>query len=493
MNLRQFAAMAAALLVMQVSAFAVLAESQEHSGEVTPSVTDSVTESDTGESTPGSVPDGSSSEESKPDESLPESKPDESLPESKPDESLPESKPEESKPDHSSVQDSSSQSSKPDTSSASDSSKPSESVSDSHTGDSSAADSSKPDSSSEEDSSSKVTEPSLASLEVGSIKDGRFDVKLNIFPEARMTGAVIKVEYDSSVITLTDSETHSQASGGSFKETRSDGSYKLTFINTDGTSYRGAYADLSFKVVDKEVSSSVIYIAVESMEDMSFSEMPTHIQNGIVRLREDETVSGTESSGDSAAEASKEDERPIIKVRLTTMPLTLEELGVPDIKNVRNVRLGNTDLAYYEQGAVFLLMPGETELVVRYISGKELKFRLIISEAARQTEAAVSDNTSSSSETEADTSGRNFFIAVAVLLTLAAIALEYIFIMKPFNKKPPKKEEPQEEFVAYDDDNAPEMVQDPEEVFARKKKPARRNGQDEPKRRNADRPKKKRK
>ncbi|MBR6044266.1 MAG: hypothetical protein IKP47_01395 [Ruminococcus sp.] len=312
-------------------------------------------------------------------------------------------------------------------------------------------------------------DPSKVMLEVGRISDGKFDVELRISPQTPISGAKIRIEYDSSVVSL-ESSTISSAIGGIPSDSSEDGVYKFAYINTEGTIYSGTYSTLHFKVKDDSVNSSVIYVSVESLENTDLAEIPNNIKNGIVRFKDDESYPGDDDS--SSAPESRIDEEtglPIINVKLDKLPVTLDSLGVPDVINVKSVKLMDMNIAFYEQGAVFLQKAGETEMIVKYLTGKELRFILHITEPADQNESKASEDVS---EAETDNTGRNLCIAAAVAFGIAAIALEYIFIMKPFKKKKRAEAEKQdEEFVAYDDDDAPEMVQDPEEVFARRKKP----------------------
>ncbi|MBR4554574.1 MAG: hypothetical protein IKO27_03170 [Ruminococcus sp.] len=317
-----------------------------------------------------------------------------------------------------------------------------------------------------------AAEPSKVSLIVGDIKNDEFDVSLNMILEMPVTSASIKIEYDSSLMQLADS-TLSDAPGGMPVEKIYDGSYSYKYINPNGTSYSGVYATLHFKITDTAMTSSVIYVTVESLEDKDLLDVPNIIQNGIVKYRE--TDSGTDSEEESRSSDSSEDERPVINIKVGELPVMLEELGIPDVNNIRTVKVLDTALAVYEQGALSALAPGETELILKYSSGKELRFRLIVAKA----DPAAPTPDSSIAEEKEDTSGRNLCISAAVMFAIAAVALEYVFIMKPFKKKPmPEDDGPDgpnegetEEFVAYDDDDAPEMVQNPEEVFARRMKP----------------------
>ncbi|MBR6873761.1 MAG: hypothetical protein IKN17_09685 [Ruminococcus sp.] len=314
--------------------------------------------------------------------------------------------------------------------------------------------------------------PTKVFLTIGDIKDDEFDVTLNVDPdpETLISSATIKIEYDDSLMELRGSLINTASIGGQPTEEEKDGVYTFNYINPKGTTYRGVYATLKFKITDMKMTSSVIYVSVENLEDTDLLAIANNIQNGIVKYRED-TGSEPEPADDSSLpEDDSSQELPVLTVKAGALPMTLDELSVPDVKNIKSVKVLDTSLAIYEQGALTALAAGETEMVVKYNSGKELHFKLTIDKADEPVSAA---ETSSAAEPVQDTSGRTFAIAVAVMIGIAAIAVEYILIMKPFGRKniPDDDDEEEEQYVAYDDDDDTEMVQNPEEVFARRVKP----------------------
>ena len=328
-------------------------------------------------------------------------------------------------------------------------------------------------------------EPTKVFLGIGDIKDDEFDVTLNIVPDQLITNAVIKIEYDNSLMKLKESKINTAEIGGQATEENKDSTYTFTYINTKGTQYSGVYATMRFKITDKKMTESVIYVSVDKLEDNDLLDVPNNIQNGIVKYQEEPPKDDDSSEPESAKEEDSSQELPELKAKMGTLPMMLDELGVPDAKNVKSVKILDPSLAVYEQSALTVLGPGETEMIVRYNSGKELHFKLVIDKADPVSSAA--DTASSASEPVQDTSGRTFMIAIAILAAIAAIAIEYILIMKPFGRKAAEEdeEEEEEEFEEYDEDDDTEMVQDPEEVFARKKRPAK-PGQSAQSRRPAD-------
>jgi hypothetical protein len=264
--------------------------------------------------------------------------------------------------------------------------------------------------------------------------------------------------------------------GGVTSENKKDGAYIFSYLNPEGTDFSGEYVSLQFKVIDDKSDSSVMYVNVESLEDTNILDVPCNEQNCIVRIRKDIGVDPASFSDDPDESGSGEDQLHACKVRLATQLVTLDEIGVPDVLYVRSVKIKDPQYAYYEKGALMLTQAGETEMVINYMSGKELRFRLIIEADESYAEPLVVDD-----KQEPDNSGRNLFIGAVIMFAIAAIALEYMFIIKPFRQKNRKSEddEPEERFVAYDDDDAPDLVQDPKEVFARRMRPDEIDGADE--------------
>ena len=312
-------------------------------------------------------------------------------------------------------------------------------------------------------------EPTQVFLNIGDIKDEEFDVTLNVKPDQLISSATIKVEFDNSLMELTGSLINSSAIGGQPTEETKDGVYTFNYINTAGTQYSGVYSTLHFKITDKKMTSSVIYVSVEKLEDTDLLDVANNIQNGIVKYREDTGKDDESSEEESQEEDESSQELPVITVKLDDLPMMLSELDIPDVKNIKSVKIIDTSKAVYEQSALTPLAVGETEMVIKYNSGKELRFRLVIKEGAKAVTSSAAD--SGTSEKSEDTSGRTFAIAIAVLIGVAAIALEYILIMKPFGRKDPPDDEEEEEYIEYDEDDDTEMVQNPEEVFGRRVKP----------------------
>ena len=314
-------------------------------------------------------------------------------------------------------------------------------------------------------------EPTKVFLTIGEIKDDEFEVTLNIVPDQLITTAVIKIEYDSSLMELSGSIINSKEIGGQPTEENKDSVYTFSYLNPKGTQYSGVYSTMRFKITDKKMTESVIYVSVDKLEDNDLLDVPNNIQNGIVKYQE-EPAKDESSVVESEKEDESSQELPVLNVKMGTLPMMLDELGIPDAKNVKSVKIIDTGLAVYEQSALTLLASGETEMVVKYNSGKELRFRLVIAKADPVSSAA---EPVSSELPEQDTSGRTFMIAMAILAAIAAIAIEYILIMKPFGRKSAEEDDDEDEFEEYDEDDDTEMVQDPEEVFARKKRPENKN------------------
>ena len=309
------------------------------------------------------------------------------------------------------------------------------------------------------------SEPTIVALHPSEIEDDSFELELVISPERAICNAVIEIKYDEKLFELDDTKINSDI-GGMPTTSPDPGILVFKYINGTGTTYSGTYLTLYMDIIDKDMTSSVIYVSVDTLEDTDTREIPNNISNAVINYREDSTAEIAASKPD---ENSRIHEGNTFRVRVGDLPLTLEELGVKDPLNVMSVKSLDNSIARYEQGAVSFVGVGQTEIIVRMNDDSEQRFTIIVSEALEKDDSSESDET--------DNTPRNIAIAVAVIIGALLILIEYIVICKPFRKKKPeaapkKEQQPAEpeSVVEYDEDDVM-MVQDPEEVFKRKPKP----------------------
>lgn len=278
----------------------------------------------------------------------------------------------------------------------------------------------------EEDYSEYVPEeptlqPTKISLEIGEVKNQRFTAKLNITPEIAVSGALISIEYDSDLLELRSSEINSAEIGGIPVEDSIDGKYTFTYVNTVGTDFSGTYSTLNFRVKDTSMTSTVIYVSVESLEDINLLSIPNVTENGIVNYRKAEPANG---------ELSPTEDGKTLTVEKSEKPVPLEDLGISDVKSVT---VTDNQLAYAEDGNLFTLAVGSTELIVTFNDGTKTIFSIEITdpdEASSGTETSDKKNIATAGDD--DESGMTTAIIIAIAAALGAIAIEYVVIIKPF-------------------------------------------------------------
>ncbi|MGN0622903.1 MAG: hypothetical protein ACI4JA_03015 [Oscillospiraceae bacterium] len=264
-------------------------------------------------------------------------------------------------------------------------------------------------------------QPTKISLEIGEVKNQRFTAKLNITPEIAVSGALISIEYDSDLLELRSSEINSAEIGGIPVEDSTDGKYTFTYVNTMGTDFSGTYSTLNFRIKDTSMTSTVIYVSVESLEDINLLSIPNVTENGIVNYRKAEPANG---------ELSPTEDGKTITVEKSEKPVPLEELGISDVKSVT---VTDNQLAYAEDGKLFTLAVGSTELIVTFNDGAKTIYSIEITDPdAASYGTEISDKKNISTAEDDDDSGVTTAIIIAIAAALGAIAIEYVVIVKPF-------------------------------------------------------------
>lgn len=267
-------------------------------------------------------------------------------------------------------------------------------------------------------------EPTKVKLEVGEISNFRFPVNLDISPEIPISGATISIEYDSDLLELKSSSINTAEIGGISVDSHVDGKYTFTYMNVEGTQFSGTYSTLTFRIKDKTMTSTVIYVSAESLEDVNLLSVPNVVENGIVNYRSAEP-----------ANAVAEDEKQFkeIKFEKTDEPVTLESLGIQDVKKIT---VSDNQTAFAEDGMITVLSVGKTNLTVTHNDGSISYYTLIVSEPEQQeisSDAAESSKKSVKVKAEKN-NGRTTAIIIAIAAAVIAVIAEYIVIVKPFGR-----------------------------------------------------------
>lgn len=293
-------------------------------------------------------------------------------------------------------------------------------------------------------------QPTKIFLEIGEVKNQRFSAKLNISSEIAVSGAAISIDYDSDLLELKSSEINSAEIEGIPVEDSTDGKYTFTYVNTMGTDFSGTYSTLNFRIKDTSMTSCVLYVTVESLEDINLLSIPNVSENGIVNYKKAEPANADISMPD-------ETEKKKISVLMSEKPVSLEELGITDEKSVT---VSDNQTAYVEDGKLFMLAVGTTDLIVSFDDGEKAVYTVEITDPEAASSASENtDKKNINSSHEDNDNEMSIAIIIAIATALGAIAIEYVVIMKPFGNG--KKTNPT--VYKQDTEDSDEELSEPEE------------------------------
>ena len=267
--------------------------------------------------------------------------------------------------------------------------------------------------------------PVSVQLEVGEIENQRFDVFLNIDTQIPIAQADITIEYDSDMLELKSSEMNSEEIGGIYLEDSQEGSYIFKYMNTKGSDFCGTYTTLTFRVKDPDLMSTVIYLTVDSLEDVDLMPLSNVIGNGIVSNRK-AIDANAEISPDSVYQ---------ISLPMSETAVTLESLGIDDAESVT---VTDGEKALVQDGLLSTLSEGETDLTVLHSDGTQSVYHLTIFDQEQiSSDSLTAEDAKKHISKSSDGSEKKMSIAIiiVVFLAIAAIIVEYIVIFKPFKKK----------------------------------------------------------
>lgn len=279
---------------------------------------------------------------------------------------------------------------------------------------------------------SATSKPATLRLDVGEVKDGEFEVKLNISSEALVSNASLSVSYDNTLLEYAGSEEDKDA-GGMAVENNFDGKYVYNYVNKDGSDHSGTFITLKFKIIDETMVSTVLYLSVTSLDDNNLIPISFTAENGIVNNPDAKTE---ESAADPV-------ESKTIEISMGSDPVSLADLGINDVKECQ---ITDGEAAEYKDEKIIPISVGTAKLRVTYNDDSRETFTVNVLKAevkeAAAASASLADKNSNSNST------RNIIILGVVTLGMIAVIAEYIIIMKPFGNKAKKP--------AADEDNIPD-------------------------------------
>ena len=274
-----------------------------------------------------------------------------------------------------------------------------------------------------------MLEPATVKLEVGEVKDMKFSVKLVIDSEALVSSASISVEFDKDLMELVSTKQNEEA-GGMAVENTFEGKYVYNYVNADGSEYKGAFVTLNFEIIDEDMTSSVLYLSVTSLDNNQLKPISFTTENGIVTYKTAEEV-----------EAAAKAEARTVKLQYSEDFITLESLGITDVKECT---VENGQLLICENNQLKTLAVGETMIEIIHSNDKKEYIKVVIEAPA--TEATTVTTTTANSELSVETEKVGFPIKKALIISVIIIGVivlivEYFLIIRPLDKKTDAEEE----------------------------------------------------
>ena len=206
--------------------------------------------------------------------------------------------------------------------------------------------------------------PTVVKLVVSEVKDKKFTAKINIQCDHLISNASISVGYDDSLVEFEKCETNDKA-GGMAVDNAFAGKFVYNYVNADGTDFDGDYATLHFKVADEKLTSTVLYLTVNSLDDENLNAISNQVENGIVKYQD-------------AADVQQDDSDYIeIDVDYSKYPIAPEDIGLTDVESVT---VANGEVLIFEDGKFQTLSTGETKIDIVYKDGSVGHFKIVIKE-----------------------------------------------------------------------------------------------------------------
>ena len=263
-----------------------------------------------------------------------------------------------------------------------------------------------------------TSSPTVVKLVVSEVKDKKFTAKINIQSDHLISNASISVGYDDSLIEFEKCETNDKA-GGMAVDNAFSGKFVYNYVNADGTDFDGDYATLHFKVADEKLTSTVLYLTVNSLDDENLNAISNQLDSGIVKYQD-------------AADVQEDDSDYIeIDVDYSKYPIAPEDIGLTDVDSVT---VANGEVLIFEDGKFQTLSTGETKIDITYKDGSVGHFKIVIKEPeAVKLESSEAEATSKAASPVAEKksgSSMGVIIGVVCVLCVALVAAEYLMIVK---------------------------------------------------------------
>lgn len=292
--------------------------------------------------------------------------------------------------------------------------------------------------------------PTVIKLVVSEVKDKKFTAKINIQSDHLISNASISVGYDESLIEFEKCDTNDKA-GGMAVDNAFAGKFVYNYVNADGTDFDGNYATLHFKVADEKLTSTVLYLTVNSLDDENLNAISNQVENGIVKYKD-------------AAESESDDSNYIeIDVDYSKDPIDPADMGLTDVDSVT---VENGEVLIFEDGKFQTMSTGETKIDITYKDGSVGHFKVVIKDP--EVSKVESSSKTAAAPTEEKSSGISMgvLIAIVCVLCVAVVATEYVMIVRKKSvgkKKSDDTEDEEEEDIGEEPEKSDEETETVEE------------------------------
>ncbi len=288
------------------------------------------------------------------------------------------------------------------------------------------------------------------------IVDKKFTAELYIDGNTDITAADLTITYDSKVLKLNKTTINKKIKGTLAAAETAPGTVQLQYTSDGGSqeSYddssettdsdsspqaeenKPGYITLDFEIIDATERSTVLYISVNSLRDLSATEVTYRADGTIIQIEGAVPV-------DAAADESMYSE---LRVAKSDSLVLFESIG---LTNVKQVTFSDTKIATAEEKGIRTLEDGLTNMTVEFADGSIKYYRLVVSETApvvtttaaegeqpvvtesqtAQPAVAEPENTGEiiKTETKSDEKVKYMIIYVLVLVAVIAIFAEFFY------------------------------------------------------------------
>lgn len=303
-----------------------------------------------------------------------------------------------------------------------------------------------------------TSQPSRVYLQPGTFgADDTVPVELRIEADTAVYDALISVSFDTAVLELVNTELNAEA-GGKAAENNFNGKYIFNYTNDAGSKFKGKYSTLNFKLLDKEMVSTTVFLSVTTLDARTGTPISYSTENGIIQ--------NPNAPADKLIQTEQPKLNKQVNILLSKGQVTTEELGISDFRNIVSA---DPTVVNFEDGVLKVVGVGKTTFDVVFNNNELETYDVEVMEDPKPSDAETASAAVDTQKTEnVDNSGRNLFILICVIVAVVIIAVEYIIIMKPGSSRKRRLAEVEAFFEneGPEDEDDGEMKADLQKAFA---------------------------